>query len=217
MFNIEGVSNSIATKIASELKLDNDKMEVIAYGIFALVQMIFSIILVALFGWVFNVAIEALVISFVASILRKYSGGAHATSALRCAIIGAVVCVVQAVLFKVVLTPRVSFIMTLFLGIIVFAWSYYIIYKLAPVDSTAKPIKKKEKRERLKKSSIIILSAYFIIIACTFFIYKNMERAELLTYILCMYGAVAWQVFTLTKGGHLILGKIDTFLSIINV
>ncbi len=35
MINAETISNNVATKIASELNLDNDKKEVIAYGTFA--------------------------------------------------------------------------------------------------------------------------------------------------------------------------------------
>ena len=49
------------------------------------------------------------------------------------------------------------------LGVVIFIWSYYIIYKLAPVDSASKPIVKEEKRKRMKKGSIILLSVYLII------------------------------------------------------
>ncbi|MBU5485949.1 accessory gene regulator B family protein [Clostridium sp. MSJ-11] len=212
MFNIESISNNIATKLASELNFDKDKREVIAYGTFAFLQMIFSIALVIIFGWIFHVEIEALVISFVASILRKYSGGAHASSPSRCALIGTIVCIGQAVLFKFALAHKLNFNMVLLLGIMIFVWSYYMIYKLAPVDSPAKPIRKKEKRIRLKKSSIIILSAYLIITVFILMLYKKTGGQSLLIYTLCIYGGTVWQVFTLTEGGHLILGKIDTFL-----
>ncbi|NFD79111.1 accessory regulator AgrB, partial [Clostridium botulinum] len=40
MINTETISNNIAKKIASELNLDNDKKEVIAYGTFAIFQTI---------------------------------------------------------------------------------------------------------------------------------------------------------------------------------
>ena len=77
---MEKLSNNIANKVALELSLDDDNREVIAYGTFALIQMLFSIILVFLFGLLFHVAFEALIISFTGSILRKYSGGVHASS-----------------------------------------------------------------------------------------------------------------------------------------
>ena len=37
---------------------------------------------------------------------------------------------------------NVSFSLVILIGSIIFIWSYYIVYKLAPVDSIAKPIKK---------------------------------------------------------------------------
>lgn len=212
MFNIENVSNDISDKIASELNLDNDKREVIAYGTFAFLQMIFSIVLVIIFGWLFHVGIEALVISFVASILRKYSGGAHAGSPSRCALIGTIVCIGQAALFKFALAHKLNFNMVLLLEMMIFVWSYYMIYKLAPVDSPTKPIRKKEKKIRLKKSSIIILSVYLVITVFILMLYKETGKQNLLIYTLCIYGGVVWQIFTLTEVGHLILGKIDTFL-----
>ncbi|GAA0727754.1 accessory gene regulator B family protein [Clostridium malenominatum] len=216
MFNIDSISNNIATKIASELNFDKDKREVIAYGAFALLQMIYSIALVAIFGYIFQVGVEALIISFVGSILRKYSGGAHAGSPGRCALIGTVICIVQALVFKFIISPNISLNMVLLLGLLVFIWSYYIIYKLAPVDSAAKPIKKKEKRTRLKKGSIIILSVYLIIILFILMIYRKIGERSLLIYILSIYGGTAWQIFTLTEKGHLILYKIDAFLKYIS-
>lgn len=216
MFNIECISKNIATKVASELNLDKNKREVIAYGTFALFQMIYSIAIVGILGYIFQVGVEALIISFVGSILRKYSGGAHATSPGRCALIGAIICIGQAMLFKFIISLKISLNMILLLGILVFIWSYYIIYKLAPVDSAAKPIKKKEKRTRLKKGSIVILSVYLIITLFILMLYTRIGERSLLIYILSMYGGIAWQMFTLTEKGHLILYKIDAFLRYIS-
>lgn len=216
MFNIEDISNNIANKVTLELNLDKNKKEVIAYGAFAFLQMIYSIALVTIFGYFFKVAVEALIISFTASMLRKYSGGAHATSPGRCALIGAIICIVQAIVFKFIISLKISLNMILLLGILVFIWSYYIIYKLAPVDSAAKPIKKKEKRTRLKKGSIVILSVYLIITLFILMLYRKIGERSLLIYILSICGGTAWQIFTLTEKGHLILYKIDAFLKYIS-
>lgn len=218
MFNIEVLSNNIATKLATELNLDKDNKEIIAYGAFTFFQMIYSIALVVVFGYVFGVGPEALTISFVASILRKYSGGAHATSPGRCAIIGTIVCIGQVLLFKFILDLGLDLNIILLLELLVFIWSYYIVYKLAPVDSIAKPIRKKEKRIRLKKGSIIILSIYLIVTLFIMILYMNKENESLPIYALSICGGIAWQVFTLTKSGHLILHKIDAFLKhILNI
>ena len=210
---MEKLSNDIANKVASELSLDQNNKEVIAYGTFALMQMFLSIILVFLFGLLFHVAFEALIISFTASILRKYSGGVHASSPGICNFIGTIVCVGQSVLISLLMSSVGNIKLIIILGTVIFIWSYYMIYKLAPVDSAAKPIVKEEKRNRMKKGSIILLSAYLIITVFFVLLYINSGGRNLIFYVLCLYSGILWQTFTLTSQGHLLVGKVDTFLN----
>lgn len=204
---MENLSNSIANKVATELNLDSDKKEVIAYGTFALLQTVTSILLVSVFGYLFHVTIEALIVMFTASILRKYSGGAHASSPGNCTIIGVIICIGQAI----IISSIGNFNIALILGLIVFAWAYYMVYKLVPVDNPAKPIKKEEKRKRMKKGSFIILSIYFIGNLLLMMLFLSTKKVTFLIYALCIIGGIVWQVFTLTQVGHLILAKIDIF------
>jgi accessory gene regulator B len=211
MFNIKYLSNNIGKKVASELNFDDDKREVIEYGVFIIIQTIFSISLIMILGKLFNVMIEALIISFIVSLLRKYSGGVHASSAGICTFLGTVVAVGLAILSKI--SSVVSFYNVVLIGVVVFILSYYIIYKLAPVDSKAKPIKKAERIKMLKKKSMIILSLYLIIVLCNLLGYYYILNKRFIIYTLCIYLGILWQVFTLTKLGHLILNKVDYFLN----
>ncbi|KEJ04317.1 accessory gene regulator AgrB [Clostridium botulinum A2B7 92] len=213
MINTETISNNIAKKIALELNLDNDKKEVIAYGTFAFFQTIFSIFLIIIFGYLFNVQIEALMISFTISILRKSSGGVHATSPNNCAIIGTTICVGFAIMVVLLTSSLINLNILLFLGAIIFVWAYYIIYKLAPVDSKAKPIEKSKRVKKLKKSSIITLSVYLVIILINFVLYYKMMNKKYIIYSLCVYSGIVWQTFTLTQYGHLVVKKLDDFLN----
>ncbi|MGH4050773.1 MAG: accessory gene regulator ArgB-like protein [Clostridium sp.] len=210
---MEKLSNKIANKVAAELSLDEDNTQVIAYGTFALMQMCFSIILVFIFGLLFHVAFEALIISFTAAILRKYSGGVHASSPGICNFIGIITCVGQAVLISHLINSVVNLKLIIILGIIIFIWSYYIICKLAPVDSISKPIVKEGKRKRMKKGSIILLGVYLIIIVFFILLYINSGKRKFLFYTLCLYSGILWQAFSLTAKGHLLIGKVDTFLN----
>ncbi|NNU77482.1 accessory gene regulator ArgB-like protein [Clostridium estertheticum] len=210
---MEKISNSIANKVALELSLDDDNKEVIAYGAFALIQMFFSIIFVFIFGLLFNVAFEALIISFTAAIFRKYSGGVHASSPGICTFIGTVVSVGQAVIISLLTNWVINLKLAIIIGVIIFIWSYYIIYKLAPVDSASKPIVKQEKRSRMKKGSIILLSVYLGITVFLILLYISSGEKKLLFYVLCLYSGILWQVFTLTSPGHLLVGKVDLFLN----
>jgi accessory gene regulator B len=213
MFSIEKLTNSIAGKISSELGLDNDRKEVIAYGTFALLQTLLSIILILLFGLLFNVLLEALIVSFAISILRKYSGGVHSSSPEICASLGTVIAIGLAGLILFVITPLINLRLAMILGLIAFAWSYYIMYKLAPVDSFAKPIKTQKKRERMRKGSILILVAYMVIVVFTFIMYLLNHEKRFLVFSMCIYVGTTWQAFTLTQAGHLTINKIDTFLN----
>src|SRR5471030_1140003 len=100
MMKIEGVCKRISNNIAQELNLDDDKRDVINYGIFAFIQMGICIALVIIFGLIFNVVTEALIISFTISILRKSYGGVHASSSGKCAIIGTITSVGMGIISK---------------------------------------------------------------------------------------------------------------------
>ena len=212
MLRMKRIADNIAIKISTELKLDSDKEEVISYGTFALIQILFSIILVIIFGFLFNVTLEAIIISFTISILRKYSGGVHASTPGMCIFLGTIVTVGQAILFSY-LGMIFNIEMVLVTGVFTFICAYYAICKLAPVDSLAKPIKKEEKRRRMKKSSTLVLSAYLIIVLCAIILFAIQGERKVLAYSLCIYGGILWQVFTLTKIGNFVITKVDIFLN----
>jgi len=211
---MEKLSKNIAAKLAADLDYDNDKKEVMAYGAFALIQMFISIVLVMIFGLIFHVAIEALIISFTASILRKYSGGVHASSPNTCTFLGIVVCVGFALIIKLFLAPLIDIKVLLIIAIPAFIWSYYMIRKLAPVDTPNKPIKREEKRKRMKKGALMVLELYFFIIIINMIVYLYFNLNMVIVYSVCIIFGVAWQVLTLTKSGHQAIEKLDLFLHI---
>lgn len=213
MFNVEKLTDSITEKVSSELSLDANRKEVIAYGIFALLHMALSITLVVILGLAFGVLVEALIILFTGSILRKYSGGVHAGSPGACAAIGTTLSIGLALLISFVMTSFINLKLIIFLGLTAFIYSYYIILKLAPVDSTAKPIKTQKKKDRMKKGSILILNSYAVIIVFNIILYLLNHEEKFLVFSLCIYGGTAWQAFTLTSVGHLAFKKIDIFLN----
>jgi accessory gene regulator B len=213
MFLMERLANDIASKIASELMLDKDKKEVIQYGTFNLIQMFFSITLVVFVGWLFHVTIEALIISFTTAILRKYSGGIHASSPGICNFIGIITCVLPGVLLRFFIGSSGTLNLVIISGVIAFVWSYYKLYKLAPVDNAKKPIKRAEKKKRMKKGSIAVLSVYLIIVILCIILYISIGDRKFLVYSTCIYLGALWQTFTLTNLGYLVLDKVDNFLS----
>ena len=207
--NLEKISRNISDKLKKELNLEEDKRSIIEYGIFAFFQMGISILLVAIIGFIFNVMLEALIISFSGAILRKFSGGAHASTSTNCSIVGILISVIPAYIVKNIALNKNYIII---IGILLLISSFIIIYKLAPVDSPNKPIKKQEKIKRLKRGSIIILSIYMILVVMNISMYYINGMNSFLVYTSCIYIGILWQVFTLTKYGHIVVNKIDSLL-----
>ncbi|AYE35864.1 accessory regulator AgrB [Clostridium septicum] len=203
------LSQNIAERISQELNFESDKKEVIEYGIFAILQIILSIISVLIIGAFLNVMLESFITTITIALLRKYSGGAHASSPTRCTFIGTIISVAIPLMLKNVNDLNI-------VGIIVFLsfiLSYYLVYKLAPVDSIFKPIKKEEKIKRLKKGSIIIVSIYLCLVLGNLIIYISTSYDKFIKYSLCICGGMMWQVISLTKLGHKLIYIIETFIN----
>lgn len=209
---MEKISNGIASYLASELNYDDNKKAVMAYGIFALVQTIISIGLVAVIGAIFRVPVEALIISFSVSILRKYSGGAHASSAERCVALGTIICIILALIIR-------NFFVNIFnyvdLAIIIIAISvaYGKIYQLVPVDNPKKPIKTQKKKDRMRKMSFIIMTVYSLFIILFILLYINYKNKFYINISMSLILGTLWQIFTLTSLGHKFVDKIDFLLA----
>lgn len=206
MFSVEEVSSKISNSITKELELDENKRAVVNYGIFAIMHTALSVGFVIVFGALFNVLIEALVITLTISILRKSAGGAHASSPGICAFVGTVLSVGMSLVIKNI---NLSINVVIIISIFIFIWSYWVVYKLAPVDSPSKPIRTDAKRKRLKKSSILILSVYLVIIVGNITGYYATQNVDLLVYSGCIHIGLLWQIFSLTQKGHIVLEKLD--------
>ncbi|AKN29304.1 accessory gene regulator AgrB [Clostridium carboxidivorans P7] len=211
MFLIENLSNKIGNKIAITLNLDKDSEEVMVYGAFNLLQILWSTLWIVVFGTVLKVLMEALIIFFTISALRKYSGGVHASSPGICTIVGTVVSVGFALiidkLYWIFNITNVSL-----LAVISLIFSYYAVYKLAPVDSIAKPIVKLETKKQFKRKSIVVVVISCIIVLVMIIFYFKYKNIFLLNSAMCICVGDAWQAFTLTNIGHKILTKLDNIL-----
>lgn len=204
------LSKKIAENISLELNFDADKEEVIAYGIFGLLQIILSIGMVAILGFIFGVMKEAIIISIVMAIIRKSSGGVHATSPLRCMIIGTVICVG---ISKLILVSNPTLNISVIINSLIFIIAYYFIYKVAPVDTPNKPIKKAEKRARLKRISLINVTVFLSIVILFICSYSYYGHYKFIIYSNCIGLGVLLQTITLTKLGHQLFSNIDVILS----
>lgn len=205
-------SEKIANKLSASLELDNEKREIIAYGAFAFIHVVISLLLVSLIGWVLGILLESLIVSFSASILRQYSGGVHASKPSICLFVGTFATITIAI-FSSLLAKTVDWKVLSLVFIVLYALSFLVIVKKAPVDTVAKPIKTIKKRKRMKRNSIIISLLYLVISVITIISYLQSGELKLLSFSACIIGALTWQAFTLTKIGHTVLNKLDSFIN----
>ncbi|EGT3617767.1 accessory regulator AgrB, partial [Clostridium perfringens] len=208
---IENISRAVAEKVSNELNYDNERKEVIQYGTYALIQTLISIISVLILGLIFNIALEALIFLFTASILRKYSGGAHSESSNVCTLLGIVISICIGFLIKSSFFVNMNFQFIIFIGVVVFVFAYFIIFKYAPVDTPNKPIKTEKKKKRMKKGSLKILTIYLFIVLLSTILYYNSDVVFAKSVILSILFGIAWQCMTLTSLGNILLKTIDSF------
>ncbi|WP_164509044.1 accessory gene regulator ArgB-like protein [Clostridium rectalis] len=203
---VERISEKIGCVVAKKLNLDEDNKEVIVYGAFNLIQTTLALLWVIVFGLIFKVLVESLVVTFVIAMFRKRSGGVHASSPIICIIVGAIIAIGFGLIVKYLLY-NMSIISIIVISTIVLAFAYFMIYKFVPVDSKEKPITNIEIRESLKKSSFNLINIFSLFIIVLIFIGYKYKNHNMLNIVQCMYLGIAWQAFTLSPVAHIILKK----------
>ena len=204
---MEALSKSIAETISNKLQYDSDKKAVIAYGLSAIFQMVTIFVITSVIGLAGGFWIESMVIFLSVGILRKSTGGAHSQTFQACLIISIFSISLLSFLSSYILPVNTTNIYIVAVILLVFLVSFIFIYKLAPVDSPAKPIVKKEKIIRLRKNSIATLLVYLAIALICFYFSSIIPFLLKISISLCF--ATLWQVFTLTKPGHRTIAAID--------
>lgn len=212
------LAEKIAIRIGNNaklfLKVDEDQEQVIVYGAINLFQVIFAFLWVIIAGVFFGVLYEAVLFTVTVGILRKYSGGAHASSPSRCIIIGTILAVLAGIIINNVLYIANNYIVLL-ISVAFMIFSFMIVAKNAPVDSIKKPINNIEMRKQFRKKSIIVLSIYSIIIMILFILNKKYLELHYIKLMEIISLGVLWQTITLTKNGIRFLNKVDFVLKYI--
>lgn len=207
---MERLANRVADKISLILSYQEEQRKVIAYGLTALFQTFFMTAIVLLLGAILNIFIESAILCFAVAILRKYSGGTHASSIASCTIIGVVFCIGFGILIKTISQVGISPIILIVLSVLVFAAAFIIAIKKAPVDSPNKPIRNEKKKRKMKIGTITLLSLYLAVSAVLLYNY-NLSTV-FVSLLLCFLLSVAWQMSSLTSPGKVFLEGLDRLI-----
>ncbi|OIQ60253.1 accessory gene regulator ArgB-like protein [Neomoorella thermoacetica] len=146
---------------------------------------------------------HALAAAITASVFRIFSGGAHASSPLRCNLIG-----VGVFLTLGFISNLFRYVQSLiYLPVIIAIIGIYVIYRYVPAETPGKPVSSQVQRKYLRAISFSLLSLWSGI---SFWgLSSPGEFFETKTVLASCFG-MAWQLFTLTPIGFKVVGGMDS-------
>lgn len=155
----------ISSKVACFLCKDEerkDNYEIYEYAVYIILSSAFHIATIIALGLCFNLLVESLVFYFSFITIRKFAGGYHATTPIKCYIISVVSSTIILVLINIIpiIVSRFRFIeyFLLILGL----FSLIIICYLSPLDTINNPLNNEEKIFLKKITIFLSVTIYFI-------------------------------------------------------
>ena len=204
---MEQLSKRIAADISHSLNKGKDEQEIIAYGLLGIFQLISNIGLTLLFGWIFGVPFQALILSFSVSVLRRFSGGAHAETLNLCTLVGLIYSIFFAKVSVYIAWSSLVFWAPMGFSALIMILAWITVVARAPVDSPQKPIRSTEKKQRMRKGSFQTLT--FLTFAVTILFIVGCSNKTVLSYGFSIVFGVLWQAFSLTIPGAKLLNNLD--------
>ena len=209
---MQRLSKKIAADISQSLGKTESEEEVIAYGLLGFFQLISNIGLTLFFGWLFRVPYLALLLSVSVSMLRRFSGGAHAETLNLCTLVGLFYSVFFAQLSVYLAYSTINKVILYGFSALILLSSWYVVWARAPVDSPQKPIRSIEKKQRMRKGSFQVLIFLTLNVIGLFII--GCSYSAVMPYGFSIVFGVLWQAFSLTEPGAKFLSNLDKKLSV---
>jgi accessory gene regulator B len=213
---IEKISLNISNKLGDKLSKNDEEKAVLNYGLFIVIHTSLAILATVVIGILTNMVVEIMVISITAAYMKRYSGGMHSSSPLRCIITG--------VLFSFILSVICKYVMYNFndnLIIIIFSiglcLSYYILYKKCPVPSKNKPLKKESTRKKLRKKAFKLINIYSITILILYTLNITQGLYWTKIWMISIFLGILLQIFALTNIGKSTLNSLEKVYEFINI
>lgn len=161
---------SLADKLSRKLALNDyikeEEIETIAYGLFSILSKAMYFIICVLIGIFLKCYLESIVFYVSFLFIKKYAGGGHAKTEIRCFILSSIsiTCALFSIYFSKLFTG-VSFSI-----IVISLISCICIILIAPIPSPEKPLSKYEMR---KYKRITIIRIFILtVIAILWFVFS---------------------------------------------
>lgn len=201
---MEKFISKLSRWLAQGAGLNSNQEEIIKYSLTVLSTTVFGYIAIIIVGALTGYPKVSLVAVFSSSFLRMFSGGAHASTPLRCVLIGALIFPVLG--WISIFIPQNSLPHLLILTVIA---GTIIIGIFAPADTPGKPIQSKLQRRTLKLISISFLYIW------TGIVWYLLAKGKITPLIPASVLGIVWQVFTITPLGYKILGFLEALINFV--
>ena len=214
MLSTTDLASRLADLIARELALEEDRRQVVYYSLDLVFSGLLGFMLIAIVSLPLGLSVFSLTTCLAGAGIRLFSGGAHCSSAGRCAVSGAIVftclgavtsCVSRSGFFAI---PEFR----LYAAGCLLIVALVAVGSWAPTETPGKPIPGKYRRYLLKASSlgVAFIYAWFVGLLDASSGYWGVAKSAMLV------GGL-WQSFTLSPPAHRLLALLDRALLALRV
>lgn len=214
--SVEQLAIDLSSKLGNKLNKSKEEIEVLKYGLFILLHTTMAILITAILGIITGTFLEIMIISITAALLKRYSGGIHASTPERCIILGLIMSSILSLICKF-LVDTLDFNNLVIFSIISLSIVSYILYKKCPVGNKNKPLKKESIRRRLRKKTFKFMIFVCIIVLVLLFAHINKKLHFTNTIIVSIELGLILQVFGLTIVGNKFVEIFENILDCIKV
>lgn len=172
---VNKLGKRLTNTLINNNQIDESERCLYEYGFFILLSNVIYVTITLILGSVFNIIIESMAFYIAFSLIRRYAGGFHASSEMKCTLITTISIFLCLLCTKLCETNNIQMPILVLTGI-----ATVLIFVLCPLDTPEKPLTKEEYKYFRKISWVILL---LIMLAICIGIYFKLE---FLMYPCCM-------------------------------
>ena len=148
------LSERIAVGLARSSVIQNEDVELYAYGFYILISKLLFLIMALIFGVILNIVLESLVFYVLFSIIRAYAGGVHADKEWKCFFYTSISIIMCVLGLKILINIELT---CVYVSLLIA--SSLLIILFSPLDTEEKLLSEIE-REKYSIISLLILLIY---------------------------------------------------------
>lgn len=164
---IRHIAKSLTSRAVKNGAVEQKNSDIYTYGAELMISSVLGVLVALLLSFITGAVLEGAVFIAVFAWLRRYTGGHHADSYVKC--IGIFTALIVVALSLIFYTPDSILVM---LTIFIAALSLLIVYFIAPVGHKNKPIKT-DKKVSLRRKSLALSSVVSITAVTGIFLFPN--------------------------------------------